>query len=420
MKEIRIKALEMLAFNERHRWVSLSSFMRKKLSLFSVESTFLIAFLSILLGISCASFFDPTLVVSLLVFSFAALFMIMLFRGWGYAVISGIFCIVFSIKFFGDSVFSILWIVGLESVFLISWGVFWLAGTMLTEAENKKTLQLEVLTRELDEKLGTYQQQLQEKAEENTLLISRSQSLEKELQECKELLKEAYKKQEHLSIDLQVLSDQKNSWLEEYAVLHNEYVHRVVGDENIVFPWMGEQEILGRDQESKVQILQDKGLMLLQEELAKEKQQHKLYAERCQELSVSLQQVESLQGRVLELQKLLEQKEKELGQLRLAMQETEATKSVVSEVVTFPEERRYQCMYKQLREQFSEKDKTLSAARKELFAVKEQYLTLRREQQLAVDSFEDIVLVHQLLFQIELLEEEVIHLEELVSHSLTL
>lgn len=291
---------------------------------------------------------------------------------------------------------------------------------MLTEAENEKTLQLEVLTRELDEKLGTYQQQLQEKAEENTLLISRSQSLEKELQECKELLKEAYKKQEHLSIDLQVLSDQKNSWLEEYAVLHNEYVHRVVGDENIVFPWMGEQEILGRDQESKVQILQDKGLMLLQEELAKEKQQHKLYAERCQELSVSLQQVESLQGRVLELQKLLEQKEKELGQLRLAMQETEATKSVVSEVVTFPEERRYECMYKQLREQFSEKDKTLSAARKELFAVKEQYLTLRREQQLAVDSFEDIVLVHQLLFQIELLEEEVIYLEELVSHSLTL
>ncbi len=375
------------------------------------------ASLSIFGGIGCAALFRTSLIPSLLAFSAVALPIISFFQGRGYAIISGIFAIVFSMKIIGTTLFPGLWISGLGSVFIIAWGLFWLGGTFVIKEEEKVVSRLDQLTREMDENRSIYQQDIQKKIQENVSLVSRSQSLERELQDCQELLKEAYKKQKHLAIDLQVLSDQKNSWLEDYAILHNEYIHLVAGDEGVVFPWVSEQEVLGKSQESKIQDLKEKGMAFLQSELAEEKRQHQFYASRCEELSESLQKVGDLQTRMLELQKLLKQKDKELEQLRDSSQNEESEGSLIED----PEEKRYRCMYQQLREQFSEKDKVLSAVRKELFAVREQYLTLKKEQQLDIECpLEEVLLIQKLLSRIEFLEEEIIHLEELVSRTLCL
>ncbi|WP_082905010.1 hypothetical protein [Candidatus Chlamydia sanziniae] len=409
-----------------YQWVNRPTqlaFLIRRLQSFSAEWVIVAALLLMLGGLGCSVLSNVRLIPILLLFSSLALPAILSFQHRGYIVVSGIFLSIYCPKYvIGLSLSSGFWSAGLGSAFLLAWGLC-LQGILLVREENVEKEQLYIrVCQELDKLRGIYEHTVEDKDHEKKML-------ETKLQEYQMQLREACKKQEHITMDLKILSDQKNSWLEDYAVLHNKYVRLISGDESVVFPWVSEQSVFQepavnlQDNELWVQALQEKeeGMARLQNELAVEKQERYQYQQRCEELSTSLPNLSDLQEQLKNYQELLQQKERELLELHCLVDEhIKKTPAAASSLIE--EEKRYKGLYYQLHQQFAEKNATLSSVRKELFIVREQYLTLKKKEQTDFKdiTFEDICVMQKLLFYIECLEEEISCLEELVSHNLCL
>ncbi|ACZ32911.1 conserved hypothetical protein [Chlamydia pneumoniae LPCoLN] len=420
-----------------YRWVNqlikLGDLVKNSRS-FSVEWVFISALLLIFGCLGCASVVKVSLVPFLLLFSFLAFPLILCFRGKGYALLLGVFVTLYVAKYVvGETLYVSFWLSGLGVSFLLAFGLFLQGVWLAQEEEMVKGKEQLRLSEDLDAQRSAYEDLLLTKSQEKEFLDARAQGLDRELTECQELLKAAYQKQEYLTIDLKILADQKNSWLEDYAELHNKYIELVSKNGDVVFPWVAEPSV-GESQGSEkvdvsrwVSALQEKeeSLERLRNEILVEKQRCSDYEHRCQELGLLLQNFTALERRCEELQNLLNQKETQINELHQLVCKSEEKVSVEPSAhaeTSCVEEKQYKGLYSQLQEQFLEKSETLSLVRKKLFAVQEKYLTLKKKEELTKQdmSFDDISMIQGLLERIEILEEEVSHLEELVSRSLSL
>ncbi|WP_231911686.1 hypothetical protein [Chlamydia serpentis] len=408
----------------------------KNIRSFSLEWVFISAVLLVCGCVGCASLARPSLTPFLLLFSCLGSPLILCFRGKGYAVFIGIFLIFYVGKYVArEPLFIGFWLSGLGISFLLSYGLV-LQGVLLRRKEQLETEQeQERLSKDLDTQRSAYQDLMEKRGQEKEFFDNRSQDLERKLSEYQELLKQTHQKTEYLAIDLKVLVDQKNSWLEDYAELHNKYIDLISKNENVVFPWMGgaaayeSQDLVTPNASVWASTLQDKeeSLERLRQEILIEKKRCSHYESHCQQLRLSLEGFSDLEKSYKELEILVKQKEAEINRLHQLVNEFEtkladqASGNSLLETSS-KEEKHYKDLYCQLQEQFIEKSETLSLVRKKLFTFQEKYLTLRKKEELEKQdiSFDDISMIQSLLERIEFLEEEVSHLEELVSHSLSL
>lgn len=229
-----------------------------------------------------------------------------------------------------------------------------------------------------------------------------------------------------MALDFQILADQKNSWLEDYALLHNEYVRLVAGDETTsVFSWVSRKDMSstiqkqGEATHSWIHILQEKDAKLasLEGDLQKERSLRENLENECLSLHSRVQENKDLQLRFDALQSLLEKKDGELEKLQEKLHEYLSSEKALLDA----QDKSYKTKYLQLKEQFSAKAEALVEARKELFLVRENYLTLQRQEEnsLSFIDMSDIEIIEKLLEYVENLEEEITSLEELVSHTLS-
>ncbi|WP_348664136.1 hypothetical protein [Chlamydia vaughanii] len=378
----------------------------------------------ILGGLGCASIADATLVPSLICFSALVLVASVYFRFWGYGVASCLFLSVYYCKHIATCS-SLLWGLGLAGTFLLSWGIFAFSISLIDEENDAQQQKYDRLSEEYAGVQVSYDKAVHDKSMACEFLEQRAQSLELELQECRALLQDSCKKQENMALDLQILADQKNSWLEDYAVLHNEYVRLVAGDEaTSVVSWVSGKETFSGERKQEdtqlwIRALQEKDAKLasLENELVEEKLLRKSLENECQNLSSHVQEISELRLRLGELQVVLDQKDEELVQLRDFVKNQEAVKAVSIDA----ESKSYKDKYLQLQEQFGEKSEALLEARRELFLVREEYLALQKQEENSSNfsDMKDIEMIQDLLEHIENLEEEITSLEELVSHNLS-
>lgn len=392
---------------------------------FSLEWVFLLSLGLLFGGLTCASLIDSALVCFLMLFSVLALVASVFSQFWGYGITSCIFCLVYCYKYFPIHS-SALWSLGLACSFILSWGIFVLGVSLIAKGHEERQKEYDRLSEECDEVRISYDKAVHDKAIACEFLEKRAQSLESDLEKCRALLQESCKKQENMALDFQILSDQKNSWLEDYALLHNEYVRLVAGDETTsVFSWVSRKETpLDRQQQGDLshtwtRILQEKETKLtsLEDALEKERVLRESLENECLNLYTRIREAEDLQVRFDGLQDLLGQKDIELKQLREKLQHyaNSETASLDSQ------DKSYKTKYLQLREQFGEKSEALAEARKELFLVRENYLALQKQEEDSLSFIEmhDITIIERLLEHIESLEEEITFLEELVSRTLS-
>ncbi|AHK63387.1 Putative myosin heavy chain [Chlamydia avium 10DC88] len=392
---------------------------------FSLEWVFLSSIVLLFGGLACASLIDLALVCFLMLFSTLALIASLCGRFLGYGIISCLFFPIYYYNYFSICP-SVLWSLGLACSFVLSWGIFSLGISLVIDERMDRQQQYDRLSEEHAGIRSSYDKAVHDKAVACEFLEKRAQSLESDLEKCRALLQESCKKQEHMALDFQILSDQKNSWLEDYALLHNEYVRLVAGDETTsVFSWVSKKEMSvdfqqqGEVAQTWTRILQEKDMKLtsLEESLEKERSLRESFERECLSLHSRVQEVVDLELRLDKLQSQLRQKDIELEQLQERIHGY-----VTSEKVSFDsQDKSYKMKYLQLREQFSAKAEALLAARKELFLVRENYLTLQKQEEdsLSFIDMNDIRIIERLLEYIENLEEEITSLEELVSHTLS-
>ncbi|QYC79401.1 hypothetical protein, partial [Chlamydia suis] len=159
------------------------------------------------------------------------------FRSWGYgiAVIGAVFL---GLTFYNHFPISIFWGGMLTVTFVLSLGVLLLSIFFVEGLIEEKTISLTNMTAFLDELQESYNHEVQERKDGELLYQGRVAALEKELSVCSERLQEVSKKYSHTNEDLQVLIDQRDSWVKDYMTLHQEYIRVVAGDgENSLFPW---------------------------------------------------------------------------------------------------------------------------------------------------------------------------------------
>ncbi|WP_375793993.1 hypothetical protein O1W69_02875 [Chlamydia sp. 12-01] len=376
-------------------------------------------------GLGCASIMGTSLLLLTICFSALALVASVYFRFWGYGVVSCAFLSVYYYKHIATCS-SLLWALGLSTAFLLSWGIFVFGISLIDEENDEQKQRYDQLSNEYTEIQVSYDKAVLDKAMACEFLEKRAHTLESELQECRALLQDSCKKQEHMALDLQILADQKNSWLEDYAVLHNEYVRLVAGDETTsVFSWVSGKETFprseGRNENAELWLrtLQEKDekMTSLENELVEEKLLRKSLEDECHNLKSHIQEVDQLRLRLEEFQNLLNQKDEELIQLHNLVSERE----VLIKTPVTDEFKSYKDKYLQLKEQFAEKTEALAEVRKELFLVREEYLALQKQEEVTSNfaDMKDIEMIQNLLAHVECLEEEIIFLEELVSHNLS-
>ncbi len=391
---------------------------------FSIEWVFLSSMILIFSGLGCASIVDATLFLLTMFFSALALVASVYFRFWGYGIVSCLFLSVYYYKYINVSS-SLLWDLGLFLSFLLSWGIFVFGISFVDEENNEQQQKYDQLANEYSEIQISYDKAVHDKSIACEFLEKRAYALESELKECRALLDDSCKRQEHMALDLQILADQKNSWLEDYAVLHNEYVRLVAGDETTsVFSWVsGKDTVSDREDQGTelwLRALQEKDekMTSLENELIEEKLLRKSLEDRCDGFKAYVQEVEQLRLKLEELQNLLNQKDEEIIKLHAFIKEQETAIKIPA---ANHEIKSYKNKYIQLRGQFAEKTEILTEVRKELFLVREKYLALQKQEE-NVSSFtdmRDIEIIQNLLEHIESLEEEIISLEELVSRNLS-
>ncbi|WP_148174344.1 hypothetical protein [Chlamydia felis] len=376
-------------------------------------------------GLGCASVVNITLLPLIMCFSALSLVASVYFHFWGYGVVSCLFLSVYYYKHI-STCSSLFWALGLSTALLLSWGIFAFGISLIDEENDQQQQKYDQLSNEYADLQVSYGKSVQDKAMACEFLENRAHALESELNECRALLQDSCKKQEHMALDLQILADQKNSWLEDYAILHNEYVRLVAGDETTsVFSWVSGKETTSSsdrkhgDSELWLRTLQEKDEQVtsLENELIEEQLLRKSLEDMCNSLQSRVQEVEELRLRLEEFQDLLYKKDKELAQLHSLISELEAgVKTTVDK-----ESKLYKDKYLQLKEQFAEKTEALAAVRKELFLVREEYLALQKQEENSSNfaDMKDIEIIQNLLVHIECLEDEVTSLEELVSHNLS-
>ncbi|WP_174222246.1 hypothetical protein [Chlamydia poikilotherma] len=376
-------------------------------------------------GLGCASIVDTTLLLLIMCFSILALVASIYFRFWGYGVVSCLFLFVYYYKHIGTCS-SLLWALGLSTAFLLSWGIFVLGITLIDEENQEQKQKYDQLSNQYAEIQVSYDKAVHDKAMACEFLEKRAHALESELQESRTLLQDSCKKQEHMALDLQILADQKNSWLEDYAILHNEYVRLVAGDETTsVFSWVSGKETFsnseGRSEDAELWLRalheKDEKMASLENELIEEKLSRKSLENECHSLKSDIEEIDQLRSRLEEFQNLLSQKDKELTQLHaLVNQQKALVKTPVAD-----EFKSYKDKYLQLKMQFAEKTEALAEVRKELFLVREDYLALQKQEEMTSNfvDMKDIEMIQNLLAHIECLEEEITSLEGLISHNLS-
>ncbi|SYX09218.1 ATPase involved in DNA repair [Chlamydia poikilotherma] len=403
------------------RWETLLGRYRS----FSIEWVFLSSIVLIFGGLGCASIVDTTLLLLIMCFSILALVASIYFRFWGYGVVSCLFLFVYYYKHIGTCS-SLLWALGLSTAFLLSWGIFVLGITLIDEENQEQKQKYDQLSNQYAEIQVSYDKAVHDKAMACEFLEKRAHALESELQESRTLLQDSCKKQEHMALDLQILADQKNSWLEDYAILHNEYVRLVAGDETTsVFSWVSGKETFsnseGRSEDAELWLRalheKDEKMASLENELIEEKLSRKSLENECHSLKSDIEEIDQLRSRLEEFQNLLSQKDKELTQLHaLVNQQKALVKTPVAD-----EFKSYKDKYLQLKMQFAEKTEALAEVRKELFLVREDYLALQKQEEMTSNfvDMKDIEMIQNLLAHIECLEEEITSLEGLISHNLS-
>ncbi|AAP05494.1 conserved hypothetical protein [Chlamydia caviae GPIC] len=403
------------------RWETLLGRCRS----FSIEWVFLSSIVLIFCGLGCASIVDATLLLLTMCFSALALVASVYFRFWGYGVVSCLFLSVYYYKYIA-TYSSLLWALGLSTAFLLSWGIFVFGISLIDEENDEQKQKYDQLSNEYTEIQVAYDKVVHDKAMACEFLEKRAQALESELQEYRALLQASCKKQEHMALDLQILADQKNSWLEDYAVLHNEYVRLVAGDETTsVFSWVSGKETFSSNESKDAELWlrtlreKDEKVSSLENKLIEEKLLRTTLEEECHSLKSHVQEVDQLRVRLEECQNFLHQKDEEIAQLNALVNEQKAI--VIETPAIDVELKSYKDKYLQLREQFAEKTETLAEVRKELFLVREEYLALQKQEEITSSfaDMKDIEMIQNLLAHIEGLEEEITSLEELVSHNLS-
>lgn len=382
---------------------------------FSLEWFLLSSIVLILLNLSCAYVISTALVLPLACFSALSLVSSLYYRFWGCGVITCIFFPIYSyvcIQYSSPIVLSY----GVLLSFLLSFTMFILSVSIVREAYREQEDKYAHLSEEYTKIQLSYDQLALDKSRSCESLEKHIQLLQCELDACRAFLQQVRKEQENTALDLQILSDQKNSWLEDYALLHNKYLHLVSGDETTsVFSWVSQQEGPLHSSQDESQVL----LLALREKeeevtaLGKKLEEERLLRQGLESESFDVrlckQEIGDLENRLAECQHALGERERELLQLKS------------SKHAEGDEYKAYKNKYLQLREQFNEKSEMIVQVRKELFSVNEHYLTLQREREHALDDdMSHVHMIHKLLLRIEGLEEEIVTLEELISHSLFL
>lgn len=149
-----------------------------------------------------------------------------------------VFLVTYGCKYF-PNIPSMSWGIGLASSFLLSWGIFSIILSYIDQCDQNQV----VMYNQLRQNQDSYSDCLKRKEEKIQLLEKEKVDLQHELHQHRLQLEDSLKKQAHLAEDLQILSDQKTSWSSEYALLHNEYVKLIMGDESVnAFSWASNQE----------------------------------------------------------------------------------------------------------------------------------------------------------------------------------
>lgn len=334
------------------------------------------------------------------------------FRSWGYgiAVIGAVFL---GLTFYHHFPISIFWGGMLTVTFVLSLGVLLLSIFFVEGLIEEKTISLTNMTAFLDKLQESYNHEVQERKDGELLYQGRVAALEKELSVCSERLQEVSKKYSHANEDLQVLIDQRDSWVKDYMTLHQEYIRVVAGDgENSLFPWKVFQGYSQEEVEHLRQSRDAERVAHLEKMCEKEHSEKRFAEERLEKALADL--LEATRCKEGLEQKLL-QKEEEIEALKqeLAIERVQGSSAD-------HERASYKGMYLQLREQFKVKDAFLKKARRECFLAQEQLLVLKREEEEKasdLSTMDSFAIIQNLLLQIEALEEEIICLEELVLHN---
>lgn len=309
------------------------------------------------LSIYCFSLVDTSCVIPLLLLLMGSCCSMRISR---LGIVLAFFCfpILYGLMCLCSGRVPFAWGLGLAITFMISLGIFALWIVLLKEKRLKDQNLRENLESQCIQLKESYDKEVKEREVSCSFWEQRVQLLSNELENCRSQLQESSRSQERLALDLQILSEQKSTWLEGYTELYNEYI-RLVTMPNTVM-----EESFEKD--------------------AQWREEHRM-----------------MQMRMQELQETVVTKDAEIAQLRVQVGEPA-----------------YKSKYLQLRKQFADKDAALSQARKELFQTQEKLLTAQREAHAAamIMDLEEVELVHNLLVQIEALEEEISCLEVLVSH----
>lgn len=368
----------------------------------------------LLLGeIGCVSSISSVSLVAVLSIVGVFVALVSFFRSWGYGL-SVVGAIFFGLALCNNFPVSVFWGGLLTVSFIISYGILLLSVSLVEGHIKEKAVSLSELTASHNSLQDSYNREVQERKEKEFLAQSKITALEQELSVSHEQLQEVSRKYTHASEDLQILIDQRDSWLKDYMTLHQEYVRVVAGDEeNVIFPWKVFQGNSEKDSgyQQRVQDAEHKIAHL--EKLCEEENSGKRYAEECLDKALA-DLLESTRLREI-LEKEIFQKDEEIASLK---QEIAAEKLLSSSVSD--DRAAYKGKYLQLREQFTVKDSFLKKARRERFLAQEQLLVLKRakeEEASNLSTTDSFSIIQNLLLQIEALEEEVTYLEELVLHN---
>ncbi|MBQ8498502.1 hypothetical protein [Chlamydia sp.] len=394
----------------RGKGKALKSFFLKPLQNLEVR-LFFIPIVLFLGGIGCLSLVPslPLLVVLGIMSIFVAL--VSFLHGWGYGIsvigaisLGLVLCSNFSVPTFWGGLLTL--------TFIVSYGILLLGISLVEGLIEEKTASLTKLATLRDELQESYNRQVQERKEGERFFEGRILALEEELSVCRKHLEEISRKYEHTDRDLQILISQRDDWLKDYSILHQEYVRVATGgEEGAFFPWTVFEGNLEKEACDPQFLLEVENKIAHLEKTCEEETCGKRYAEECLEKALA-DLLEAIRHReVLERENI--RKDSEIESLKQEI----VTEKLLSHSANH-ERAVYKGKYLQLREQFKAKDACLRKARQERFLAQEQLLTLKREEEASNPSaIDNLFIIQDLLSQIEALEEEIICLEGLVLHN---
>ncbi|WP_213318163.1 hypothetical protein [Chlamydiifrater volucris] len=295
------------------------------------------------------------------------------------------------------------------------------------EQSGKKQESIKSLMNELAFVKKSYEEEKAKLLKENAGLSLQMHETAQIFDVTRKNLEDLQKKYSYLEVDFKILSEQKESWLGDYAVLHREYVQ--VSDQlGMLNVSSASEEKVGIQEKDpknqKIVSVLEEQLLLKDSVISELSQKQEDWNQKKLDLEKSNQQLTiDIDG----LKKLLDGRELEIKELQdklnsLKQQLLPSSRIKVSGERSSVDEGKvdYKALYLQLRLQFTEKDKALSSVRKEFFLLKEKLLKREKVDELTLgeENFEELGIVEQLTSKVSALELEVTHLEELISRIL--